>query len=202
MSAITLATGYKDLTLTRFLTFNVGAFAALSGALFMGWPQEIVAADSSRITWAIAGLFAAGWLLCLWRVFEIGAELDAACNHGGEWLGHYHDVRARRGEATARSVVDLRLRNRIAPVRQIAGVLVILGLIGTVIGFITAFAGVSTEAATDTAAAGRMITEAMGGMSVALYTTLCGAVGNIWLISCYRILQGGVNHLAVRVFES
>jgi len=202
MSAIALTTGYKDLTLTRFLTFNIGAFAALIGALLMGWPQEIVAADSSRITWAIAGLFAVGWLLCLWRVFEIGAELDAASEHGGEWIGHYHDVRARRGDAAAQSVVELRLRNHIAPIRQIAGVLVILGLIGTVIGFIAAFAGVTTEAATNTDAAGRMITEAMGGMSVALYTTLCGAIGNMWLISCYRILQGGANHLAVRVFES
>ena len=31
MSAIALTTGYKDLTLTRFLTFNIGAFAALVG---------------------------------------------------------------------------------------------------------------------------------------------------------------------------
>ena len=76
------------------------------------------------------------------------------------------------------------------------------GLIGTVVGFIMATQALDMAAVGDTDRAAAMLGDLMAGMGVALYTTLCGAVASIWLMTCYRILQGAANSLAARVFES
>lgn len=55
-----------------------------------------------------------------------------------------------------------------------------LGLIGTVVGFIIAFSNVDANAAQDTDAAMAMISTILQGMGVALYTTLAGGIG--WLV--------------------
>ena len=84
-----------------------------------------------------------------------------------------------------------RLFSRIAVVRQIASALVVLGLIGTVTGFIIALSGVSAEDAGTLAAVQPMISTLISGMSVALYTTLEGAVLGLWLTVNYRMLATG-----------
>ena len=84
-----------------------------------------------------------------------------------------------------------RLFSRIAVVRQIAAALVVLGLIGTVAGFIIALSGVSAEDAGTLAAVQPMISTLISGMSVALYTTLEGAILGLWLTVNYRMLATG-----------
>ena len=59
--------------------------------------------------------------------------------------------------------------------------LVFLGLIGTVIGFIIAFSGVTPQSATDSNMAKTMVAVLISGMATALYTTLVGSVGALWL---------------------
>ena len=88
-----------------------------------------------------------------------------------------------------------RLFSRIAVVRQIAAALVVLGLIGTVAGFIIALSGVSAEEAGTLAAVQPMISTLISGMSVALYTTLEGAVLGLWLTVNYRMLATGTSTL-------
>src|SRR5918996_1188603 len=99
------------------------------------------------------------------------------------------------------SSLKLKLAARIAPVRHIANSLVLLGLIGTVIGFIIALSGVDAGAATDVNAVGRMVSTLIGGMSVALYTTLVGAVLNIWLMVNYRLLESGTVALLTAIVD-
>ena len=72
----------------------------------------------------------------------------------------------------AASSLRLKLFSRIAVVRQIAGSLVVLGLIGTVLGFIIALSGVEPTRAADVQAISPMVATLIQGMSVALYTTL------------------------------
>ena len=55
-----------------------------------------------------------------------------------------------------------------------AAALVVLGLVGTVIGFIIALSGVTAEDAGDVSTVRPMISTLISGMSVALYTTLGG----------------------------
>ncbi|MFQ5565235.1 MAG: hypothetical protein ACE5EU_02630, partial [Paracoccaceae bacterium] len=66
---------------------------------------------------------------------------------------------------------------------------------GTVLGFIIALAGVSAESATSLSDTSRMVSRLIAGMSVALYTTLEGAVLNLWLSANYRILSAAAARL-------
>jgi biopolymer transport protein ExbB/TolQ len=95
----------------------------------------------------------------------------------------------------------LKLTNRIVVVRHIANALVFLGLIGTVIGFIIALSGIDPESASNAENVSAMVTTLIGGMSVALYTTLIGAVLYIWLIVGYRILVTGTVDLIATTIE-
>jgi biopolymer transport protein ExbB/TolQ len=78
---------------------------------------------------------------------------------------------------------------------------VFLGLLGTVIGFIMALSGVDAQAAGDVESIAPMVTTLIDGMSVALYTTLVGAVLNIWLMVNYRLLEGGTVTLLTTIVE-
>ena len=84
-------------------------------------------------------------------------------------------------------------------VRHIANSLVLLGLIGTVIGFVIALSGVDPCAVGDVRNITPMVTNLLQGMSVALYTTLVGAVLNLWLTVNYHILAGGAVKLLTGV---
>ena len=86
-------------------------------------------------------------------------------------------------------------------VRQIAGSLVLLGLIGTVLGFIIALSGVDPERASDITAITPMVSTLIAGMSTALYTTLIGAVLNIWLMIDYQLLAGGTVKLITSLID-
>jgi hypothetical protein len=46
-----------------------------------------------------------------------------------------------------------------------------------------------------------MVTTLIDGMSVALYTTLVGAVLNIWLMVNYRLLEGGTITLLTAIVD-
>jgi biopolymer transport protein ExbB/TolQ len=94
-----------------------------------------------------------------------------------------------------------KLMARTAAVRNIAGTLVVLGLIGTVIGFIMSLSGVKPEVASDAKAIAPMVTNLITGMSVALYTTLVGAVLNIWLMANYHVLTAGTMNLVTAIIE-
>ncbi|RME95707.1 MAG: hypothetical protein D6773_18140 [Alphaproteobacteria bacterium] len=92
-------------------------------------------------------------------------------------------------------MLRLQLSHHVQIIRQIANMLVFLGLIGTVIGFIIALSGVKPEAVSQADSVAAMVATLIRGMSVALYTTLLGAVLNVWLNINYRILATGTVNL-------
>ena len=79
--------------------------------------------------------------------------------------------------------------------------MVILGLIGTVIGFIIALSGVNSNVASNPDEIGKMVTSLIKGMSVALYTTLAGSIFSVWLNICYQMLSNGANKILSKVIE-
>ena len=94
------------------------------------------------------------------------------------------------------SALKAKLGQRIAVVRHLANSLVLLGLIGTGLGFVIALSGVDPEQVGDVRNIAPMVSELISGMSVALYTTLVGSVLNLWLMMNYRILAGTTVRLA------
>ena len=72
---------------------------------------------------------------------------------------------------------------------------------GAVIGFIIALGGVDADSVANVDAIAPMVSTLIEGMSVALFTTLVGAVFHVWLTMCYQILATGTVNLANAIIE-
>ncbi len=191
----------KHLLMFRFAVFNLAAFALFGATYLQGWIDTVVAADSTKLSIAIFAVFFCGLTVCVRKIWRISTELDCVRNFNPchqSWAATYlAEVRGRGSgsRAITGSALRVSISSRIAVVRHIANSLVLLGLIGTVLGFIIALSGVDPSAAGDVRAVAPMVTNLIGGMSVALYTTLVGAVLNLWLSVNYHILAGGAAKL-------
>lgn len=195
------------LLLMRFVLLNVVAFAFLGMAGLQGWLHVVWQADSSRLVAVIAAVFLLGLVLCATRIVSISGELNALKQDepkDGTRVQAYLQV-ARRLDAQSRaniaSSLRLKLVSRIAMIKHLANSLVVLGLIGTVLGFIVALSGVDPAAVASVDAVAPMVSRLIAGMSIALYTTLVGAILNVWLMLNYRLLEGGAVSLVTGLVE-
>lgn len=185
---------------SRFAAINLFGFAGLALAWLNGWVALIVAADSSRICLMIFALFIVGLLLTAWRIEKVTAELDhIERGHGGRLDAYRRAVRGAGPNAVR--ALELRLFSRIQFIRFIGNTLVMLGLIGTVVGFVMALKGVDAQSAGDARAIGGMVSTLIEGMGVALYTTLVGSVLNLWLTANFQILATGTATLAAALID-
>ena len=198
---------HRYLLLFRFILVNMAGFALLGAAHLQGWVVKAASADSTGIVFLIFGLFLAGLGICAFRVWRTSRELSLVKNFDplqpSRVSGYLQAVKLRSGESRALTAESFRIKmgSRISIVRHIANTLVFLGLIGTVLGFIIALSGVDPNLASDVKSVGPMVSTLISGMSVALYTTLVGAIFNIWLMVNYRLLAGGTVNLVTAVVE-
>jgi hypothetical protein len=191
----------------RFCIINVIAVALLGAAWLEGWLTMLMVADTTHLVAAIAGVFVVGLALCARIALQLSGELNQVKARqprpSSRVAGYLERIAGHDGQSRAllASTLKLKLASRIAPVRHVANSLVILGLIGTVIGFIIALAGVDPEAAADVSSIGPMVSTLIDGMSVALHTTLVGAVLNVWLMLNYRLVESGTVRLLTAIIE-
>jgi hypothetical protein len=197
--------GQRSLLLLRFALLNIVASSLLGAAWMQGWLDELVRTDTTHLCAIIGLVFLAGLIQAGRRVVQTSLELNEVRLDTGRspisaliWKMQCTDP---DGRAALVALLRLRLGNRIAGVRHVANTLVLLGLIGTVIGFIIALSGVDATAAGDVEAIGPMVSRLVAGMSVALYTTLAGSVLNIWLMLNYRLLEAGTVKLFTAIVE-
>ena len=182
--------GYRPLFWMALI--NLSAGAAVLAALMNGWVQPVFASDITGLTWVIALVFLVGLVMAFAKAWRLARDTVCVQAHApcrGTLAADYIDtVRGRSAGSRAITAATLRhvVSARIAPVLFVAGSLVLLGLIGTVLGFIIALSGVSAESASNLSETSAMVSRLIGGMSVALYTTLEGAI--LWLMVNYRIL--------------
>lgn len=198
---------YRHLVALRFVVINLVASALLVAAWLEGWLDDVLAGDQTGLVLVIAATFLAGLVECGRRLLQVSGDLDQIARLGGAlqgevrlYLGSVRD-RDPQSRAIAAATLKLKLAARIATVRHVAASLVVLGLIGTVIGFIIALSGVEAGAAANVESVGPMVSTLVSGMSVALYTTLVGAILNIWLTINYRLLDSATVHLLAAVIE-
>ena len=198
---------YRHLLIMRFAVVNLIAIALLASIWLQGWLAIVLEGDATRLVLVIVLVFFAGLCICAAKVQQVSAELDrirAPDTDPNARVSRYlQSVTGRDSQSRmlAASALKLKLAGRIAVVRHIAGSLVFLGLIGTVIGFMIALSGVNPEDAADISAIGPMVSTLISGMSVALSTTLVGAVLNIWLMVNYRLLESGTLRLLTAIVE-
>jgi MotA/TolQ/ExbB proton channel family len=201
------AASRRYLLLLRFAVVNLVALALLGAAWLKGWVALILAGDSTHQVLLIAGVFAYGLIRCAGKIYSASVELNQVREpplSGPSQLRTYLDnIRGHDSQSRAISAAALKmmLLSEIGSIRHIANSLVFLGLLGTVIGFIMALSGVDADTAGDVKSIAPMVTTLIDGMSVALYTTLVGAVLNIWLMLNYRLLEGGTVALLTAIVE-
>ncbi len=198
---------YRYLLVVRFVLVNLVATALLAAAYMQGWLDGVFAETLRELSGGIVLVFLYGLGLCGVQVWSHSVQLNqlkAGAPDPESRAGQYLS-RAPGASPESRSlqvgVLRLKLTNRIVVVRHIANALVFLGLIGTVIGFIIALSGVDPESASNAENVAEMVATLIGGMSVALYTTLIGAVLYIWLTVVYRILVTGTVDLIATIID-
>ncbi|WP_246148318.1 MotA/TolQ/ExbB proton channel family protein [Skermanella pratensis] len=138
----------------------------------------------------------------IWRTScEINACKDFQLHVNSRASRYVAEVMGRDSGSRSTLAGNLRLKlsSRVAIVRHLAASLVLLGLIGTVVGFIISLSGVDPAKAGDVASISPMVTKLIEGMSVALYTTLVGGVLNIWLSINYNMLATGTVNLITEI---
>jgi MotA/TolQ/ExbB proton channel family len=141
--------------------------------------------------------------------FDRGAELPGAHPNFPEGCVAEHvrhlQIKARLGSSRAGLDQRLLLEAFEADLRQgqefgwfVADLLLSLGLLGTVIGFILMLGPISGLDSTDESALKGALAAMSGGMAVALYTTLAGLVGGMLLKVQGFMLDGAVQELVGR----
>ncbi len=198
---------FRYLLLMRFAVVNLTGFALLGGAWTEGWIDPILATDDTHLCLLIAAVFLLGLALAGEKALMLSHELnelDRGPTGARSNIASYMTaIAGRDGQVRANlmGALKLKLAHRIAGVRHVASSLVLLGLIGTVVGFIISLSGVNPDTVADAAAIAPMVSKLLEGMGVALYTTLVGSVLNIWLMLNHRLLEGGAVHLLSHLVE-
>ena len=197
---------YRYLLLVRFILINAVS-AAVAGAVYLqGWLNGMFVENTIEFVTLIVAVFAYGLVVCAVKVWRTCVELNeirtgspAPDSRAAKYFATIYD-KGQESRSIAATVLRAKLTNRITGVRHIANVLVLLGLIGTVVGFIISLSSVS-PAGSDTDAIAPAIAQLINGMSVALYTTLIGSVLHIWLIMNHRLLTTGTINLYSAIVE-
>lgn len=92
-------------------------------------------------------------------------------------------------------VLDTRLRSRYAFGFLVADLMMKLGLLGTVIGFIIMLGSLSDLNSVDITVMQKLLGDMSSGMKIALFTTLTGMLSGIFLNAKYNFLDWAIDHL-------
>ena len=189
---------YRYLLVVRFILLNAVGSSLLFAAYLQGWVDGVFADTTFELTLVIFAAFAYGLALCAIRIWQTSVNLNdlslGAPQPGSDiaqMLSCLRSPHTGPGAIDGFAALRLEMSHRISIVRHTANSLVFLGLIGTVIGFIIALSGVNPATSTDADNVAKMVATLIGGMSVALYTTLVGAILHVWLIINHRMLVSG-----------
>ena len=198
---------YKYLLLLRYSLVNALGLVFIIIMYSQGYLSKAIKGDVTNVVVLIIFLFLIGLSLASIKAFWISRELNYAYSlqtKNKSMLNNFLK-KAKKLDASSRSnlvsSVRINISVKISNIKFIANILVILGLIGTVIGFIIALSGVDGSVSSNPEEVGKMVASLVKGMSVALYTTLAGSILSVWLNICYQILRNGANRLTSRIIE-
>ncbi|MCS6877625.1 MAG: MotA/TolQ/ExbB proton channel family protein [Geminicoccaceae bacterium] len=199
--------GRRWLLLFRYALINLVAASLVAAAAAQGWLDEMWATDRLHLCKLIVLVFLLGLASAGWRAYKLSLELNAVregrlCpGTKAAWFLSACAGRDAAIRASLGALLRLKLAQRLAPLRHLASLLVLLGLVGTVVGFILALSDIDPARVTDPSAIGPMVSRLLEGMAVALYTTLLGSLLNIWLGLNCRLLESGTLHLFAQLVE-
>lgn len=152
-------------TFWKLVMANFAGFAAFAVAVRHGLLDAMLRNDSTYLSVGIMILCFCTLTYAMWLASRRGADKlhvsrDRQHHSGIEWIYTWSTVMA------------------------------LMGLMGTVIGFILALQDVDHTAMTSAQSAGRMVATMIGGLGVALWTTAIGLAGALWAFMNYKMLGG------------
>ena len=198
---------YKYLLLLRYSLVNALGLVFILVVYSQGYLNKAIKSDVTNVVVLIIFIFLIGLTLASIKAFWISRELNHAYSLKKKEKSVLNDFikKSKKLDASSRSNLisstRINISVKISNIKFIANILVILGLIGTVIGFIIALSGVDGSVSSNPDEVGKMVASLVQGMSVALYTTLAGSILSVWLNICYQILSNGANRLISRIIE-
>ena len=198
---------YKYLLILRYSLINLVGLVFLFVLLTQGYITKAIKADITNMVILILTLFAVGFTLAAYRTFWLSRELNYSFLKvlPNESLAKEFLQSSKKLDASSRNnlaaSLRIKLSSKISYIKFMANTLVILGLIGTVIGFIIALSGVDGSVSSNPEEVSKMVSTLIQGMSVALYTTLVGSICSVWLNICYQIMSTGANNLLSKIIE-
>jgi len=198
---------YKYLLILRYSLINLVGLVFLFVLITQGYVSKAIKADITNMVIVILALFSVGFILAAYRTFWLSRELNYSylkvLPHNSiakNFLQNSKKLDASSRNNLAASL-RIKLSSKINYIKFMANTLVILGLIGTVIGFIIALSGVDGSVSSNPEEVSKMVSTLIQGMSVALYTTLVGSICSVWLNICYQIMSTGANNLLSKIIE-
>lgn len=198
---------YKYLLILRYSLINLVGLVFLFVLITQGYVSKAIKADITNMVIVILALFSVGFILAAYRTFWLSRELNYSYlkvlppnSIAKDFLQNSKKLDASSRNNLASSL-RIKLSSKINYIKFMANTLVILGLIGTVIGFIIALSGVDGSVSSNPEEVSKMVSTLIQGMSVALYTTLVGSICSVWLNICYQIMSTGANNLLSKIIE-
>ena len=192
----------------RFIILNVFGLGLVGLGLMTGFIQEVYIADKTILTSTITGVFIILTALMAVRLYSISQQLNythsRAQGQNALWLQHRQKLEKARGNARQdiNQALYIKLIGRLGGLAWGAGLLTLLGLIGTVLGIQMSVSGVDPRAAGDVSQVPEIVGNMLSGIGVALGTTLTGGVFNIWAYLNYLLLAGGATRLYTKILET
>lgn len=164
----------SNLLIYRWALANLAIAAALILPAMTGHVMVLFTEDTSYISHSIVVLFAVAWL---WNARET-------------WrVSKWRNIQ-KRIPLTRASVLDQdKAMSKIEWLNKVPDWLVGLGLLGTVIGFKVAMGAVDQGSLSNAAGVQTSIGVLMDGITIAINTTIVGAVCGLWLEVNNRILK-------------
>lgn len=162
-----------NLLIYRFILVNTLLFALTAALWWNGYLAPIFQTDLSHVTFAIAALFALGWLGTAKEIVVASQQLNVA----------------KSGPLPARQSERDKDLAKVEWLASVSEWLVGLGLVGTVIGFIIALSSVDQSALLQASGAQSAVATLMSGMRTALNTTVLGASLAMWHEVNQRMLR-------------
>lgn len=200
--------------LYKWLVINSFAALLVYVAWLRDWIDLVIESDASYLSIVIGLVFVVFWLTSSFHILAINREVGMFANGAKTGVGADYYLRLRRkganfaGEKIDQGLLASTLRARmfmpIQIVAYVANVLILLGLIGTVVGFVIAVNGLGDSIAggTNIERVQGVLGQIVNGMGVALFTTLVGAVlGGLWLQIHYQLLTRAAGGLVVDIVE-
>lgn len=199
----------RALIITFLISFGFYLLAEL------GLLQEGLTVDQSYISSVILAIYLLATLHWLWlarglsqerqtlsELEAVAREKDVLPAEGRGHVGFFVSRVGQKGEAERSALLEAlgdELSNRHALGHFVSDLLLKLGLVGTVVGFILMLIPVGEMDSFDPKFMQGLLAAMSGGMSVALYTTLAGLVTSTLLKAQYHLLDSSVAEMINRL---